>query len=735
MAQKRFQHRKARSQAQHDRQRPQQRHLAQMLENSILGYLFTAAAPASMTDISRAVTGKRTLSHELKAAFSHLLQVKDIVKLDKKDYQLSQTAPLYSGSLQQNPKGFGFVTVTKRHGGAVELQRDIYIAAGQLAGAMHGDVVLVRLLGQASGSRPEGSVLAILERGPDTIAGFFRLEKRGAYVYPEDIRYPFVIEVDPAKVPDIDNGTAVVVRIRVPDTPGRFVKGTIIEVLGSPDNIDVQMRLVIEKFRLPHEFSIESLAESATFSASISTDPDREDLRQIQHVTIDGETAKDFDDAVCVERTDNGYRLHVSIADVSHFVKPGSAIDKDAYQRGSSIYFPGRVIPMLPEILSNNLCSLIPGEDRLAVTAILDFDRSGNRTAMRFRRSVILSHNRFTYTTVRRILIDQDEEARTQYAEFLPMLETAAELATALQKFRMNRGSIGFTLPEPEISLDAEGRIESIRRAERNFAHQIIEEFMLAANEAVAETFTRSKRKALYRIHELPDFAKVTEFSIFAKSLGLQLPSPEVSSAWFARVLEACQGSPKEYIVNNLLLRTMQQARYSPDNVGHFALAAENYTHFTSPIRRYPDLTVHRELCRLLVEQRKKVIVNKPSQNLNEQGDFLSIRERTAVNAEREMGDRLKMLYIEKHLEESYRAIISGVTDFAVFVELLDLFISGSIPLELLGDEYYLYDGKHHRVIGEISGRTYQLGDIITVIATEVDKNRNRILFRPSSVQ
>ncbi|SHO45116.1 ribonuclease R [Desulfopila aestuarii] len=735
MAQKRFKPKKARHHAPRDRQRPQKRHISQVLENTIIGYLYRTGAPASMTEIARETSGKRTLSHELKAAFDHLLQEKSILKTDKKNFTLSPTAPLYTGTLQQHPKGFGFVIVSKKENNAPELQRDVHVAAAQLAGAVHGDVVLVRVHGSASASRPEGSIIAIIERGPDTVAGFFKREKHGAFVYPEDVRYPFVIQVDAAKHAELESGIVVITQVRIPENAGRTISGKIIEVLGSPDNIDVQMRLVIEKFRLPHEFSEESMAQAAAIDETISSDSDRENLRKVLHVTIDGETAKDFDDAICVTQTDDGYRLHVSIADVSHFVKPGSAIDKDAYQRGTSIYFPGRVIPMLPEKLSNNLCSLIPGVDRLAVTAILDFDQSGHRRGMRFCRSVIKSHNRFTYTTVRKIVVDKDEATRKEFAKFVPMLETAKELATALLRMRKNRGSIGFSLPEPEISLDADGKIESIRRAERNFAHQIIEEFMLAANEAVAETFTRKKRSAIYRIHELPDLLKVTEFSVFAKTLGLQLPSPETSPEWFGKVLESCLGTPKEYIVNNLLLRTMQQARYSPDNVGHFALAAENYTHFTSPIRRYPDLTVHRELCRIMQEEKKKVIVVKPGRNLTEQGTFLSGRERTAVNAEREMNDRLKMLYIEKHLEEEYSAIISGVTDFAIFVELLDLFISGAIPLELLGGDYFLFDPKHHRVIGETSGTTFQMGDILTVTATEVDKNRNRIIFRPSSSQ
>lgn len=732
MPQKRLKKSTPRHHGPRDRQHPQKRHLTHILENTILGYLYRSDAPASITEIARATSGKRTLSQEFKEAVGRLVQEKALIKIDKKLYGLSPTAPLYLGSLQQNPRGFGFVTVTGKHQQAMELQRDIHVAASHLSGAVHGDTVLARLSPSSGGGRPEGSVVMVLERGPDTVAGYFRRERHRAYVDPEDARYPFLIEVGTDNYDQLADGTVVIAQTTIPAGGGRIVTGKIIEVLGAADSIDVQMRLVIEKFRLPHEFSQASLAEAGALADTISAQDGREDLRRVLHVTIDGETAKDFDDAICVTRREAGYRLHVSIADVSHFVKPGSAIDKDAYERGTSIYFPGRVIPMLPEKLSNNLCSLIPGEDRLAVTAILDFDTEGHRVGMRFCRSVIKSHHRFTYTMVRQLIIDGDAAARKTHARFVPMLETATELARTLLAMRKRRGSIGFSLPEPEISLNADGSIASIRRAERNFAHQIIEECMLAANEAVAETFTRKKRSALYRIHELPDLAKVTEFSVFAKTLGLELPSPEVSPEWFGRVIDACQGTPKEYIVNNLLLRTMQQARYAQDNIGHFALAAENYTHFTSPIRRYPDLTVHRELCRMLLEDHKKVIVVKPGRNLTDQGTFLSGRERCAVNAEREMNDRLKLLYMEKHLEEEFTAIVSGVTEFTLFIELLDLFISGAIPLELLGNDYFLHDPKHHRVIGEISGTTYQIGDILSVIATEVDRTKHRVVFRPA---
>ena len=361
---------------------------------------------------------------------------------------------------------------------------------------MHGDRVLIKLRSPKNSDRPEGSVIAIIERGPDTVAGYFREQGANGLVEPEDRRFPFSIRVRRDNFPELRSGDVVIARFTAPDSAREILDGAIVEVLGPADNIDVQMRLVIEKYRLPHRFSVETEAEAEALPETVVTQDTREDLRAILHVTIDGETARDFDDAVAVEKHGDTYRLYVSIADVSHFVKPGTPLDRDAYQRGTSIYFPGRVIPMLPEKLSNNLCSLVPEQDRLCVTAILDFNDSGKRVNKQFCRSIIKSHKRFTYTEVKAILDGKNRDLLKQNDRFLPMLKDAAELARALQAMREERGSIGFTIPEPEIILDDSGAISSIRRAERNFAHQLIEEFMLAANEAVAETFTRNRRQA-----------------------------------------------------------------------------------------------------------------------------------------------------------------------------------------------------------------------------------------------
>ncbi len=434
-----------------------------------------------------------------------------------------------------------------------------------------------------------------------------------------------------------------------------------------------------------------------------------------------------------LSKTRKGFRLFVSIADVSHFVIPGSAIDLEAYSRGTSIYFPGRVIPMLPEKLSNNLCSLVPLEDRFTVSAILDFDRSGNILTKRFCRSIIQSKHRFTYTTVQKILIDKDPAIRKEHKPFLTQLKWAEELATMLQSIRKKRGSVDFNLPEPEFTLTDSGKIDSIKTTERTFAHQIIEEFMLAANEAVAELFSRQTSPAIYRVHEQPEAIKAEEFVNFAKTLGIPLAPFKNTPAWFAGVLEKCKDTKYEYIINNLLLRSMQQAQYSAKNVGHFGLAACNYTHFTSPIRRYPDLIVHRELLRLLQNGSEHKLPANRKPSLQESGVFLSARERTAIMAERDMNDRLKIGYMKNRIGDSFDAIISGVTENALYLEIQELCISGSLPVESLVGDYYIWDKKNYRLFGEISAKTYQIGDIVRITVVDVDMINKRIQFKLAS--
>ncbi len=700
------------------------------LENDILACLHISKKPVTIEKIYTFLSSKGRTGDDIHSTTDFLLSQKLIRQTGKKQFTLNKTAPLYEGFFEKNHKGFGFVSETIPYQNAIQLSRDPYIAPAMTGSALQGDRVLIRVTRVRNDSRPEGAVIRILSHGRDTIAGFYYPKSHGGTVYPEDPRFPFHITVKDT-TPEPHQGDAVIVRLqREAQSPEGYF-GEITELLGNPDNIDVQMRLVIEKFSIPHIFSKPALREAEKLVENFKPSPDRLDLREIDHITIDGETAKDFDDAICVKKTRKGFQLYVSIADVSYFVQPGSHLDKEAYARGTSIYFPGRVIPMLPERLSNTLCSLVPDEDRFTVTAILSFDRSGNLLKKQFTRSIIRSHHRFTYTTVGQILIDKNPAIRRLHKPYLTHLKWAYELATALYDKRKKRGSIGFTIPESKITLTDTGEILTISALKRNFAHQIIEEFMLAANEAVATLFSRNHRNGLYRVHEQPDPKKVEEFCTFANSQGLHLAEGDRSPIWFANIVEQCRGTKTEYIINNLLLRTMKQARYSPMNAGHFGLAASYYTHFTSPIRRYPDLSVHRELILAITGKSTPQKNKKRDLNLQKKGDFLSARERVSIRAEREMDNRLKVRYMKKYIGENFQATISGVNDFAIFIELKDNLISGSISLKDLKDDYYLHDQKRYRLIGERTGTIYQLGASIHVTLVDVDYSSNRINFIP----
>ncbi|MCP4341784.1 MAG: ribonuclease R [Desulfobulbaceae bacterium] len=702
------------------------------LENILLSVLYKAETPLPFAKLQGVSLSNSHGPDEIKAALDSLTQADLVSKNAKNHFKLHKNALLYEGTLVQHPKGFGFVNVTKSPNNNQPLKRDPFLSPGQMGNAHHGDKLLIRVFRIRSDDRPESTLVKILSHGKNRIGGIYTKNGREQLVYPDDRRFPFTIKINDTGDLQPKNGNGVIVEFERANRPAKFLQGKIIEVLGTADAVDTQMRLVIEQFDLPCQFNDEVVQETQELNETTIPEQHREDLRSTAHVTIDGESAKDFDDAICVIKTRKGYRLFVSIADVSHFVTPGSAIDREAYARGTSIYFPGRVIPMLPEKLSNELCSLVPGEDRLTVSAILDFDRSGKLLAKRFSRSIIRSQHRFTYTTVQKILIDKDPAIRKEHKPFLTALKWADELATALQTRRKKRGSIDFDLPQPEFTLTDSGEIDSIKRTERNFAHQIIEEFMLAANEAVAELFSQQSHPALFRVHAPPESTKAEEFLDFAKTLGLPFAPFENKPAWFAEVLEKCKDTKYNYIINNLLLRSMQQAQYSAKNVGHFGLAAADYTHFTSPIRRYPDLIVHRELLRLLSENSQQKLPHAKQPSFNDSGVFLSARERTAIKAERDMNDRLKIGYMKKRIGDSFNAIISGVTENTLYVEVQELCISGSVPVEFLPDDYYIFDKKNYRLFGEITAKTYQIGDLIRVTVTAADNLSKRILFKLS---
>ena len=671
----------------------------------------------------------RLAHRQLPVLRATLIGLQETGKLEKrgKMYSLGVQASAVRATIELTSKGHAFALVE----GEAKGGKDIFIAPHHLNGASHGDTVLVAVIAVVRGRR-EGRVAEIVSRAVTQLCGIFRGSgSSGGYVTPDDERLPYTVFIGKRDDPGAQDGVAVLVAISDYGSGGQGPSGRIVEILGDPLDASVQIRMAIIQAGLREFFPEDVLTEVEGLSEVTACADGRADLRHLSHVTIDGETARDFDDAICVEETAEGFTLYVSIADVSHYVQPGSQVDVEAYLRGTSVYLPDRVLPMLPERLSNHLCSLVPDQDRAAFTAVLRYDREGRRTGERYQKSLIRSCKRFTYTTVDRLLYQRDPQCQAEYANLLPMLEGARRLAALLKKRRIERGSLEFNIPEPEISLNKDV-VASIALAKRNQAHMLIEDCMLAANEAVAETLAKAGRPVLYRIHEYPDPNKLETFTETAKALGFNLPRSEVNPAWFAQVIAQAKNSPAEYIVNSLLLRTMQQARYSPENVGHFGLAAGFYLHFTSPIRRYPDLVAHRVLQALLM-QAAPADPDRPlpvaGADLGEAGLHLSQCERKAVDIERNVHARCSALFLKDRIGESFGAIISGVTAFGLFIALDDCYISGAIPVASMTDDYYLHDARRYRLIGERSNRIYQLGGRVSVILEEVNMSNKRITF------
>ncbi|MBU0479981.1 MAG: ribonuclease R [Proteobacteria bacterium] len=705
------------------------------LEDSIIGFLYSAGGSSDLKGIAAGLAiDSRTKIRELDQNLQALCREKTL-SYKGKDFHLPRNNELLEATLTVNPRGFGFATPVDDEAAASkkrpEARNDIFIPARDLASAGHGDRVLVRLSRVVKENR-EGRVIRILGRSAKHIVGIFHAGKTVSHVVPEDARYTFKVMIKAGEAGQAKEGQAVVAAITSYPAGDRNPEGRVLEVLGDPGAAGVQAKIVILAHDLPHIFPAEALAQADALEAAVTVDHGRSDLRDILHVTIDGETARDFDDAVAIRKNGKNFLLYVSIADVSHYVTPGSPLDLEAYKRGTSVYFPDQVVPMLPERLSNDLCSLVPEQDRFAFTAIMEFDRNGKRLSEKFAKSVIRSHKRFTYTIVNKIVVDKDPASVAEHQRFVPDLTVMAELAAILEQKRVKRGSIGFEIPEPVVVI-ADNKVKAIVRSKRLLAHKLIEEFMLAANEAVAETFTRAKRtndpEILYRIHEKPDPLKVEDFFTFAAQLGISLPKGDPTPATFAAIVSSVRDTPREYLINNLLLRTMQQARYNPENVGHFGLAATDYTHFTSPIRRYPDLMVHRALARISGIKSGAPGSRPPYASADDAGMFLSGRERVAVDAEREAVERLQARYMLERIGEEFDGIISGVASFGLFVELLETFISGAIDITDMTEDHYDLDEKNHRFIGRIYGRIIQIGEQVRVKVKSVDVNRRRINF------
>ncbi|MBI5183139.1 MAG: ribonuclease R, partial [Nitrospinae bacterium] len=580
--------------------------------------------------------------------------------------------------------------------------------------------------------RREGSIVRILERGQKTVVGIYEQGINFGYVIPDDKMIFHEIYIPFKYSNKAKKGESVVADITTYPIHNRNPEGRVIEVLGYSTDPDVEIEVIIRKYDIPSRFPTMVIKEAEGCPSSVREKDikGRIDLRGIKTFTIDGEKARDFDDAVSIEGlNDGGYRLGVHIADVSHYVRAGTYLDKEAFKRGTSVYFPNHVIPMLPPQLSNEICSLKPGEDRLTMSVITDLDKDVGVLGYEIVDTVIRSYERLTYTDVANILINGDKGLIQRYGLLIDDLYLMEELCRKLNKRRMRHGGIDFDLPESDIILDLQGRPEDIVRSERNIAHRMIEEFMLSANERVANHLYMLKVPAIYRIHNRPNQEKMEEFSEFIRSFGYQVKGvSRIKSKGLQILLNQVKGKGEERLINHILLRSMKQAEYSTEEGGHFCLAFDHYTHFTSPIRRYPDLVVHR----LIREGRNISSTSKIERSkdlLSEIARHSSHTERMADDAEEEMIALKKVQFMLDKIGERYEGFITGVTSFGLFVELKEIFVEGLVHVTSMKDDYYIYHEKGHSLIGESTRKVFRIGDSVRVKVENVSIEQRKIDF------
>ena len=775
---------------------------------------------------------RRELSERLEA----LVKKGQLLAIDSDRYSIPQVAAgkmgrnTLIGRLSMHRDGYGFVIPEADALDAnlkARLAGDVFIPPPGIGSSMHGDRVLVEVTALRTDGRAEGRILRPVSRAHASVVGIFHYGRRHNYVKPIDGRvsqeivipqgweYPKplatedtedtgnsgrgratkhrVIGEQAARRTDWVDLDGVVVDVEITDWPSatQNARGRVIEILGEENDFGVDVEIMIRKFHLPHRFPVEVIEEAQAIENVIPANEvrRRRDYRGLAIVTIDGETARDFDDAVHVRRLANGnYELQVHIADVAHYVTQDSALDEEARLRGTSVYFPDRAVPMLPLELSTDICSLRPHLDRLVLSCTMEIDHRGEFLGYEINEGVIRSAERMTYTAVNAVL-EGDAGMRERYAAQVEHFERMRDLALILNRKRERRGSIDFDLPEPVIEFDEFGLMKSITRSERNIAHRLIEEFMLSANECVAHSLESKRIASLYRIHEKPDAKRVYDFEVLASAFGyslgvgalpiervqlkadrraahgtgkrvreIEVPKEvQVTPRMYQKLAQKIAGRPEERILSFLMLRSLKQARYSEENLGHFALAATTYTHFTSPIRRYPDLIVHRILKRVLHESAeqtgrrdagatsspwsKRGQHAEPRSELHPVGGPISLKElhavaeessqseRRADDAERELMEWKKVKFMERRIGEDFDGLIISVTKFGFFVELTDLFVEGLVPLNTLGDDRYSYHENTRQIIGQRSRKTYSLGDRVRVLVDRIDPVEKKIQF------
>ena len=790
-----------------------------MTDASILEHIARLPhARATFKQLVRELGPRVASRDELEQALDRLIDRGQLIEVRSGHFVVARFSREYAvGRLNMHRDGYGFLIPDHPIEG---LRGDVYIPRESAQAAMHGDRVVVRIARIEKDGRADGEIVKVLRRAHQTVVGEFRIRKRGNFVEPHDekirqwIQIPAGMEVPPAAVNRDRVGVAPVVVQSPEDLDGMVVNaeilefaegggyavGRVIEILGRPDDFGVDVEIMIRKFHLPHHFPAATLEEAQEAPVTISADEltRRRDFRELPIVTIDGETARDFDDAVLVHMLPNGnFELQVHIADVAQYVTPGSALDQEARLRGTSVYFPDRAVPMLPLELSTDICSLRPQVERLVLSCVMEMDHHGEIVGYELCEGVIRSAERMTYTAVNAVL-ENDAAMRERYAPLVPKFQLMRDLALILNKKRQRRGSIDFDLPEPVIEFDELGLMKSIGRSERNIANRLIEEFMLSANECVAQHLQSKGIASLYRVHEKPDAKRVYDFEVIAATFGyslgvgalpihrvqmkadrraaygtgkrvheIEIPKEvHITPRMYQKLTEKIAGKPEERILSYLMLRSLKQARYSEENLGHFALAATSYTHFTSPIRRYPDLIVHRILKSVLRSEggtaaglraagppgsavptqdepaspwsKRRTRLSVPQEalvgpigveELHAIAEESSQAERRADEAERELMEWKKVKFMQDRVGELFDGLVTSVTKFGFFVELADLFVEGLVPLNTLTDDRYTYHENTREIIGQRSGKIYHLGQKIRVLVDRIDPVEKKIQF------
>lgn len=689
----------------------------------ILDYLAERGRPATLPQLEEEL---ELMSADQKEALRRRLIAMSrdgqLLKNRKGAYGPLDKMELIAGRVIGHKDGFGFVETDTG-------EDDLFLSPRQMRKVFHGDRVLTRVSSVDTRGRREASIVEVLEHNTQQIVGRFYSESGTAFVESANQRITQDILIPPDETNGAEHGQMVVVAITDHPTTHARPLGKVMEILGDHMAPGMEISVSIRNHELPYIWPEDVLTEASRFASTVGEDSigGREDLRHLPFVTIDGDDAKDFDDAVyCVPREKGGWTLYVAIADVSYYVRPGSALDKEAEKRGNSVYFPGRVIPMLPETLSNNLCSLVPNADRLAMVCEMEIHPTGRIMEYKFCEAVFRSQARLTYNQVHAMMEKNDMRMRERFADRVTNLEHLYDLFRTLQKSRKARGAIDFDLPETKIVFGQDKKIEKIIPYERFDSHRVIEECMLCANICAARFLEKHKQPGLYRVHQGPTEEKLENLRKFLNEIGLSMPGHrEPVPADYAHILRVVQDRPDAHMIQTMLLRSMSQAIYSPDNRGHFGLAFEAYAHFTSPIRRYPDLLVHRGIKQILTHK-------KPSTDeaaLTRAGEHCSMTERRADDATNEVKDWLKCEFMMDKVGQEFPGIVSGAMSFGVFVELVDIYVEGLVHISTLPDDYYQFDPIKHVLVGERGGRRFAMGDPIKIRVARVDLDQREIDF------